>query len=385
MELRYGKPEEVGMSTAGVERVEQAVQRLIDNGNTPSVVELIARDGIIVSHKAFGTNGMEEGAEPLALDAVFPVCSITKTFTAVCVMMLVEEGLIGLNRPVWEYLPEFGAGEKKEICIHNLLTHTSGIDDEKLNEFIQRNKDIINIPPNWQGSYDKEKVYYASIAPLAAKAGTVMSYCGTGFSILSLIMEQVTGISYAQFVEERLFKPLGMKDSCFVPSDEIRARLVKRKAPAIFDEWLNSEDCINNTSPAGGALTTVMDTAIFCSMLQNMGTYNGVRILSPVSVKEMTRNHIPGIASEYRGEFFPEAYWGLGFGINGTKKDGGDLFSPMAYSHWGAAGVFFCVDPEYRTIQIYYSVEVDHHRPFLDIYADSFNNAALAAITELNE
>lgn len=128
--------------------------------------------------------------------------------------------------------------------------------------------------------------------------------------------------------------------------------------------------------------TTAMDLAIFSYMFQNKGSYNGKRILSPVSVAEMTKNHIPGVSSEYRGEVFPEASWGYGWGINGTKKDGGDLFSPLAYSHWGAAGVFFCIDPVYETIQIFLSVEIDHHNPFKDIYADCFNNSALAVIEE---
>jgi CubicO group peptidase (beta-lactamase class C family) len=210
-----------------------------------------------------------------------------------------------------------------------------------------------------------------------------MSYCSFGYRLLGEIIHRASGKTYEEFVQERLFTPLGMKDSYLAVPASVKDRVVKRESPAIFHEWLSSERSLASVSPAGGMYTTVMDMAIFCSMLQNMGSYNGVRILSPVSVYEMTRNHIPGITSAYRGEFFPEAYWGLGFGINGTKKDGGDLFSPEAYSHWGAAGVFFCVDPKYRTIQIYFSVEVDHNMPFRNIYADSFNNAAIAAIDVL--
>jgi len=267
-------------------------------------------------------------------------------------MMLVEQGKVGLNRSVSEYLPEFATGEHAAICVHHLLTHTSGLNHDE------------SLPPTH-------------------KPGEVMEYSSRGCRMLGDIIAAASGVPYVEFVGKNLFQPLGMKDSCFIPTDEIKKRIVRRNAPALWHEWINSEDSLNGTSPAGGALSTVMDVAIFCQMLQNMGSYNGVRILSPVSVKEMTRNHIPGISSEYRGEVFPEAYWGLGFGINGTKKDGGDLFSAQAYSHWGAAGVFFCVDPVYRTIQIFFCVEVDHQLAFKQIYADAFNNAALAAIEEL--
>jgi CubicO group peptidase (beta-lactamase class C family) len=386
MELRYGSPEEVGMSKEGITRVEDVVKRLVDTNNTPSVVTLVARDGVIVSHKAFGTNGTNEDAKPLTTDALFPVCSITKSITAVCIMMLVEEGLVGLNRPVYEYIREMDQEDKKEIKVHHLLTHTSGMTDEDLDTYYSQNKETASIPQNeyYKENPDNYRYFYLSChAPLHDKPGTVMSYFSFGYKLLGVIIERVTGKSFERFVKERLFNPLGMKDSYIVVPESVRERVVKREAPAIFYEWLTSENSLNSTSPAGGMYTTAMDLAIFCQMLLNKGTYGSVRILSPISVIEMTRNHIPGVASAYRGEFFPEAYWGLGFGINGTKKDGGDLFSPYAYSHWGAAGVFFCVDPVYRTVQIYFSVELDHNRPFLNICADSFNNAVLAAIEVL--
>jgi CubicO group peptidase (beta-lactamase class C family) len=126
-----------------------------------------------------------------------------------------------------------------------------------------------------------------------------------------------------------------------------------------------------------------MDLAVFGQMFLNGGIYNGVRFLSPVTVKEMTRNQIPGVSSQYRDEVFPEAYWGYGWAINGSKRDGGDLFSPEAYSHWGAAGPFLCVDPIYQTVTVHLSVELDHQKPFKNMYVDYFNNTVLAAITDL--
>jgi CubicO group peptidase (beta-lactamase class C family) len=385
MILKSGAPEDVGMSAEGIKRAENVVQRLVDIGNTPSVVTLIARKGVIVLHKAFGKNGDAEDANDLTVDAIFPVCSITKVMTATGIMILVEDGLVGLNRPVADYIPEFIGEGKQDICVHHLLTHTSGLTDEMISVHAEKKKGKVEIPEcdSTENAHIHERLFYGLDAPINEKPGKVMSYCSFGYMMLGEIIRRVSGKSYKDFMKERIFDSLGMVDTSVGISGPKTSRIVKRGSAAIFHEWLNSEECCQGESPAGGLYTTAMDLAIFASMFQNNGIYNGKRILSPASVATMTMNHIPGVSSEYRGEIFPEAYWGLGWGINGTKKDGGDLFSPQAYSHWGAAGVFFCVDPVYETIQVYLSVEIDHNKECKNIYADSFNNAALAAIEEL--
>jgi CubicO group peptidase (beta-lactamase class C family) len=384
MILKNGTPEEVGMSTAGVRRAEAAAERLVAIGNTPSVVTLIARKGVIVSHKAFGTDGSEPGSPPLKVDALFPVCSITKVATATCIMMLVEEGRVGLNRRITDYLPEFKGEGRDCICVHHLLTHTSGLTDEDVEAHIHK-KEGLEVPPcdGSQEPYFHKKIFLGCDTPPRNKPGKVMSYFSFGYEMLGEIVRRVSGKPYHVFVRERIFEPLGMKDSYLCVPDSLKERVVKRSAPAIFHEWLTSDDCLRSTSAAGGMFTTALDLAKLGCMFLNRGSYNGRNMLSPVSVAEMTKNQVPGVSSEYRGEVFPEAYWGYGWGINGTKKDGGDLFSPYAYSHWGAAGPFLCVDPVYETILVFLCVEVDHHNPFKDIYADAFNNAALSAIEVL--
>jgi serine-type D-Ala-D-Ala carboxypeptidase len=382
--LREGHPEEVGMSAQGIVRAEKTVQHLVDIGNTPSVVALIARDGVIVSHQAYGTNGIAPGAQALTRDAIFPVCSISKSITAACIMMLVEEGLIGLKRPICDYLPELGHDEKNNIRVNNLLTHTSGFDDGEIYKFIEQKKDV-EIPScePYESKRVHDILYLMQDMPVTRKPGEIMIYSSLGFQMLGEIIARVSKMPFHVFVDQRLFQPLGMKDSMFYVTDEFKARVVQRDKSSFMSDWLTSDDCLVSTSAAGGMFSTAYDLAIFCSMLQNHGKYNGIRLLSPVSVIEMTRNQIPGVASTYRMEYFPEAFWGYGLGINGTKMDGAAMFSPQAYSHWGAAGVFFCVDPVYRTIQIYLSVEVIHERIGFDIYADVFNDVALSAIETL--
>jgi Beta-lactamase class C and other penicillin binding proteins len=381
MQLKEGSPESAGMSSAGIARAEAAVARLVDTGNTPSVVELIARKGIIVSHKAFGTNGTEQGTAPLDAGAIYPVCSITKVVTATCVMMLVEEGRVGLNRRITDYLPEFAGEGRDKICVHHLLTHTSGLTDDDVNAHVEK-KAGLEVPPCPPGrdEYLHRRLCLGRDTRPREKPGKVMSYCSFGYEMLGEIVARASGSSYEDFARTRLFEPLGMKDSYLRVPEAARGRVVRRKEPAIFAEWLTSAECMDSRSAAGGMFTTALDLAKLGAMFLSGGEYGGARLLSPVSVAAMTKNQIPGVSSEYRGEFFPEAFWGYGWGINGTKRDGGDLFSPAAYSHWGAAGPFICVDPEYDIITVFLCVEVDHHNPFKDIYADSFNDAAMAAI-----
>lgn len=385
MVLRNGVLEEVGMSKEGISRAEKVAQRLVESGNSPAIVTLIARNGVIVSHKAFGKHGPEADSPDLKVDALFPVCSITKPITATLVMMLVEEGLVGLNRPVEDYIPEFTGEGKKEICVHHLLTHTSGMRDEDVEAHCENKKGAVQFPPcdSTQVQQIHERLYLGYDAPMRDKPGKVMSYFNFGYMLLGEIVRRVSGMSFDAFATERLFEPLGMKDTYLVVPDSVRDRIVRRGEDAIFHEWLMAEELLKSPSSAGGLFTTAMDLAIFSRMFQNKGIYNGKRIISPVTVAEMTKNHIPGVAAEYRDEFFPEASWGYGWSINGSKKDGGDLFSPLAYSHWGAAGVFFCVDPVYDTIQVYLSVEIDHNKSCRNIYADAFNNAALSAVESL--
>lgn len=385
MIIRYGNPEEAGMSSSGIKRCEDAVTRLVDSGNTPSVITLVARRGVIVSHKAFGKNGFQHDSLPMEIDAIFPVCSMTKVITATCIMMLVEEGLVSLNRAVAEYIPIFKGKGKENICVHHLLTHTSGIKEDDVYEYCDRKREqsSIEIPKceSHQNKYLNESLYLIQDMPIWKEPGKVMSYSSFGYQLLGEIIAKVSGKSYDEFVQERLFDPLGMKDSYFAVPDYAKERVVKRNAKEAFNgEWLTSEESLNSTSASGGMYTTAMDLAIFGCMFLNKGSYNEERILSPISVAEMTKNHIPGVSSDYRNEFFEEAYWGYGWGINGTKKDGGDLFSELAYSHWGAAGVFLCIDPVYETIQIYLSVQINQQNTLKNIYADSFNNSALAAI-----
>ncbi|WP_199615869.1 serine hydrolase domain-containing protein [Paenibacillus alkalitolerans] len=385
MKLRNGSPEEAGISEQRIAALDAFADRMFAENITPAQAYVAARKGVIVAHRAVGKLTPEADSPPLDVNALFPLCSITKIFTAAAIMILVENGLIGLNRPVADYIPEFQGEGKDAVRVHHLLTHTSGIRPEDLWEYKRKVAAEAVIPPCEENENPEihREIYLGCGVPLARKPGEVMAYLGFGYELLGDIVRRISGLSYPEFMKRNLFEPLGMKDTFYnVPHSE-RYRIVRRSPEDACAGWLENDSCIESESAGGGLYSTAMDVAIFAQMFLNQGEYDGKRILSPVSVREMTRNHIPGVASEYRDEYFPEAYWGYGWSINGTKKDGGDLFSPEAYSHWGAAGVFVAVDPVCDVVSVYFTVERDLQKPFKNMYTDHFNNVLLAAIEKL--
>jgi len=383
--LVFNSLEQAGVSAFGMERIRTAAAQMVEDNITPAQVIVAARKGTLLVHQANGKTGPEADAAELTVDTIFPLCSITKLFTATAIMMLVEQGKVGLNRPVSDYIPEFTGENKTKVCVHHLLTHTSGIEVDVIRSNGIAKQAQEEYPPH-EPNQDPELhsyLYGGYDAPLSHEPGTVMSYCGYGYELLGEIIRRVSGQAYDVFVKETIFKPLGMENTYYHVPMEVRNRVVRRAPEAACAEWVDSEYNLNSVSAGGGAYSTAMDLAVFGQMFLNGGIYNGVRFLSPVTVKEMTRNQIPGVSSQYRDEVFPEAYWGYGWAINGTKRDGGDLLSPDAYSHWGAAGPFLCVDPIYQTVTVHLSVELDHQKPFKNMYVDYFNNTVLAAITDL--
>jgi CubicO group peptidase (beta-lactamase class C family) len=129
-QLRYGDAHEAGMLPARVQKIREVGAKWVELGQAASLTLLVARRGVVVVHQAFGRLGPEPDAPSLPLDAVYPIASLTKPITATCAMLLVEDGLLGLNRPVQEYIPEFTGDGKDAVMVHHLLTHTGGMTPE---------------------------------------------------------------------------------------------------------------------------------------------------------------------------------------------------------------------------------------------------------------
>jgi len=389
MRLRTGKPEDVGVSVNRINKVLEKAQGWVDEGIHPSLVILAARRGVIFLHEALGSLGTEDPSCPIELNTIFPLASISKLFTATAAMILVEEGLLGLNRPVQDFIPEFEGEGKEQVMVHHLLTHSAGIDDEATWAIIDEKEESAVAVPSCEETQHPtvhRYLYYGYDFPLSKKPGVEMSYCNYGYYLLGEVIRRVSGLSLDRFATERIFKPLGMKNTWFSVPEDARYRVVQRPSDAPFAE-LGSVEYQEVPSPAGGGYSTAMDVTIFGQMFLNGGFYDEVRILSPASVHAMTRNQIPGIGAHFRDEYFPEADWGLGWSIHQNGKSwayGEILQSQRSFCHGGAGGVFLWVDPVYEVVAVFFSVVLElleNERP--KACTDLFINAVLSSIVEL--
>jgi CubicO group peptidase (beta-lactamase class C family) len=381
MRLRPGDPEEVGMSTQRVQHIVDLAEGWVAQGIHPALVVLVARRGVIVIHEAFGHLAPEQDSPPLELDSIYPLASLTKPITATAAMILVEDGLLGLNRPVSWYIPEFTGEGKDSVMVHHLLTHTSGLREEDVNAHAKK-RGTVEIPPpdDTQPARAHEHLFLRYDAPLWKPPGAEMSYCSYGYKLVGEIVRRVSGRSFHDFARERIFEPLGMKDTYYITPDSMRHRIVKHHADGPYP-WLGSRRHQEGYYASGGVCSTAIDMAVFGQMFLNRGTYGDTRILSLASVAEMTRNQIPGISARRGNEFFPEASWSFSWNVHGSKKEvvKGTLQSPKAFCHGGMGGVFLWIDPVYEIVGVYFSVKFSEDAHCVDL----FTNAVTAAVVDV--
>jgi CubicO group peptidase (beta-lactamase class C family) len=385
MELRHGTPEEAGVSSLQVEKIKTRARGWIDAGLYPTLVILAARRGVILLHEAYGAFGPEEGSHPLGTKTIFPLASLTKPFTASVAMTLVEEGRIGLNRPVHEYLPEFHGDGKGDILIHHLLTHTSGIEDEEVYGLVRQEHPELDDPsvPNWLvENLDQWIAFSGRLEPKTAP-GEIMMYADTNFELLAEVIKRVSLTSLEDAARERIFEPLGMKDTYYNLPDELFDRVVLRPESAPFID----AEMTWRKSPSGsaGLFSTATDLAAFGQMLLNLGAYGDSRVLSPASVRAMTQDQIPGVGARVVDRTFPYASWGLGWSITAPYKGplyGEQMLSLRSFVHGGAGGVFFWADPARDALGVYLSVTMTEAQRMTKGFADLFINMVVASIEE---
>jgi len=397
--LRSGDPDEVGMSAPPLRRAAQLAERVVTRGVHSALAVLVARKGVVVLAQASGRLTPDPDSPPLTLDAIFPINSLTKPITATAVMILVEDGLLGLNRPVREYIPEFVGAGKDAVMVHHLLTHTSGLNDDDALAHAAANPGRIEPPPAPPGVHPliQKRLAFSYDASLWKEPGAEMSYSGFGYDLLGEIVRRVSGATLAEFAAERIFSPLGMKDTYYGLPESLVDRMVVRPSSAPFATdgtnvlgWptmgLNGQLRREAQSAGVGAYSTAPDTAVFAQTFLNGGAFGNTRILGPVAVSEMIRNQVPGVSARYGSQYFPEASWGIGWDILGDKRcryEYGSLQSPRTFGHEGSGGVYLMVDPTYDLIWIYFGTVLELiNGEFKKWEVDLFTNAVLAAVTD---
>ncbi|MCH8920186.1 MAG: beta-lactamase family protein [Chloroflexi bacterium] len=391
------------MSPARVQHVKELARSWVEDGTHHALVVLVARRGLIVLHEAFGTLSPEPDSPPLPLDAIFPLASATKPVTAAATMCLVEDGRVGLMRPVREYYPEISAEGTEEVLVHHLLTHLSGWRDLDVQPAVERLLQEGGLPAPEPGQHP----LHAGLAslmrtlPLACGPGEAMQYCNINYELLADLTRRVSGTPIERFARERIFEPLGMADSSYVLPPEHRERKVRRgegmpgsEALGPVNPGIDSEQSEGTPSGASGMHASARDIAVFAQMLLNGGTYDGQRVLSGASVQAMRRNQVPeGVPSiwERLGPDGKPMTWrfpgsGYGYGLfpflhGVTSYFNGGLASPSSFGHSGYGGIYFWADPERDLVGVYLSVArrnlEDDFTP--DWRADIFVDAVTAA------
>lgn len=373
MQLREGRPEEAGIPPERIKPILELCEGWVEDGSTPALIVLVARQGVIFLHEAWGRLGPEPDSPLVVRDSLFGVASISKVVAATAVMLLVEEGKIGLHRPVQEYIPEFSAEGTEKILVRHLLTHTSGLRDEEVDELYER-KGVGDL--NWPTPEPNEHpsrhdwLQYCYRAHPWQPPDTEVVYIGFTYDLLGEIVRRVGGLSFNDFTRQRIFEPLGMKDAYFTTPAELRHRAVRPRPGTTF-YWGEETDPLDEPSPAGGLWATALDMGILGQTFLNRGTYGGFRLLSPATVAAMTHNQVAGIGRE-EVHGVPVPPMGYGWFIVGEARfpQYPSLWSPGSYGHSGGSGAFLWVDPAYDLVGVFLFTKIREAIRPLDLFVD---------------
>lgn len=380
------------MDPVRVELIRERASQWVDQPGTQGLVLLVARHGVVCLHEAWGSLTYREDSPPIGTEELFHCGSLAKPVTATAAMILAEEGLLSLTRPVNYYIPELTGAGTQDMLVQQLLTHTAGYDGETLPDalaaWLSEPRTFPDCPATQHPHLHRElQALYPQ--DLAHPPGTLMSYCNTGYDLLGEVVRRVSGVSFADFVAQRIFVPLGMGESFFGLHSGQRDRFAERDADVPADSQFRDRDSyrrlVEIPFPSGGLFATAADYAIFAQMYLNGGSYGSRRILGKASVAQMTRNQIPGIPAEFLG-LHPEADWGYGFGIisdDRWRMFDGSLPPNGGFGHSGLGGTAFWVDPLNDLIAIYFSVcGLDEEREEHIWQFDLFQNLVTAAVAD---
>ena len=370
-----------GLLPDRLERIDEAINASIANGEIPGAVALVVSDGKVAYHEAFGFADVAS-QRPMRKDTIFRIASMTKAITTVAVMILYEEGHFQLNDPLSEFLPEFAnmrvataVGDHglvtetvpaaAPIRIIDLLTHTSGLSYPFIPSRIQKTYVSAGVidGPTASDILLADQVELLARQPLLTHPGTAFTY-GLSSDVAGRLVEVVSGQSFAEFVAARITEPLGMPDTAFYLSSAQADRLatlyayVENRGLVVSDGTeadikldnpnFAFEGSRSNYSGGAGMSSTVLDYARLCRMLLRNGEFNGVRILSRKAVELMRTPRV-----DMDGDETPD--FGLGFQVVSDIGRTGELGSNGAYRWGGAFYTSYWIDPAEDLVGIFMS------------------------------
>jgi CubicO group peptidase (beta-lactamase class C family) len=356
------EPASLGLARDRLQHIGGALTAEIEAGSLPGAVLAIARHGKLGYYETFGH--LDPVARtPMPKDAVFSIASMTKPLVTVGALMLYEEGRLMVNEPVGKYLPRLArmqvaaqqcdgatVAPARAMTIEDLMRHTAGLSYGRGNTPLHArypfSSDIA--ATKWTGA---EFIEQLAALPLHYQPGSAWEY-GFGLDVLGLAIESVTGMPLGRYLEERLFGPLGMRDTGFT----VPPAKVGRYAKALPNDPVTREPQTlrDGTKPhkfdcgGGCAVSTAADYLRFAQMLLNGGELDGVRILARKTVEYMTADHIgPEVDTAKLREYPNINGYGFGLGVAVRRGTGmGGMMSSPGEFHWaGSTGTYFWVDP----------------------------------------
>ena len=357
-QLRPAKPETESVSSVALARMDSVINDEIARKRLPGAVVLVGRKGRLIWQKTYGARVVDPVRETMTADTIFDVASLTKVVaTATSIMILVERGKVRLSDPVSVYIPELKGDGRESITIEQLLIHRSGYAPD------------FDLRERWTG-YD-EAIKRLIKEPLRNPPGTRFVYSDIGFIALGEVVKRVSGMPLDQFAKQNIFTPLHMHDTGFRPVAGLRARIApteKRRGQLSYlgdtptnigaegDVWLRGQVHdptsyrMDGVAGHAGLFSTARDLATYCQMILNDGEYAGVRVLSPLSVAEMTRPRLVSNTGATRG---------LGFDINSSfSTNRGELFPLGSFGHTGFTGTSIWIDPSSQMFVVFLSNRV---------------------------
>ncbi len=341
--------------------IAAALQPFVDSHTLAGAVTLVASKDKILDLQSVGYEDVA-AKKPMRPDDLFWIASMSKPMTATALMMLVDEGKVNVEDPVEKYLPEFKGQmliaehdndhtllkkPSHPILVREILSHTSGL------PFMSRVESKIDTRPL------REAVLSYALTNLQTDPATHYLYSNAGINTAGRIIEVVSGIPYEQFMQERLFTPLGMKDTTFIPNEAQIARIAKSYKPSA-DKTDLKEITVDQLTyplnspnrypcPAGGLFSTAADVAAFGQMLLNAGESHGKRYISIKSLQQMTSTQTAKLIDKEKGE----RGYGFGFSTTHALRPDTDPSTLTPAGHGGAYATDLWIDPEHQLVLVY--------------------------------
>ncbi|MDH7942328.1 serine hydrolase domain-containing protein [Pseudohongiella sp. SYSU M77423] len=361
-DLEHASPESAGLSEQGIEDLAAGMRKAVDEGNLAGIVSTLIRDGKIVHLDAYGYQDIQDQV-PMTEETIFRIFSMTKPVTGVALMMLHEEGKFSLEDPVSQYIPELaglrvaaadgpdGVPETEpadhEMTIRELMSHTGGL---TYGLFSRSQVDSMYQAANILDANGtlKEMIDKLAEIPLRQQPGSLWHY-SVSVDVQGYLVEVLSGQTFAEFLQQRLFDPLNMDDTGFAVPDSDRERFatmyqsgqggLAQPQDALGGDY---REPVTFYGGGGGLVSTIGDYMKFTQMLANGGELDGVRVLSPESVELMRSNQLPEGMEEIPG--YPGNQFGLDFAVvvDPSRNNG---MSEGSYWWWGIGGTWFWIDP----------------------------------------